>query len=143
MPPGAKTRSFASLAEGEIARRSFTVREDEMASFAEVSGDHNPLHCDEAFARSRGYPGRVVYGALLVAKISQLIGMELPGRNALWSGLDIQFVSPLFIGQKADIEATIVRVSAAVHALELSLRIACQGQPIARGKAMVTVGRDD
>jgi len=56
-----------------------------------------------------------VYGALLVAKISQLIGMELPGSDAVWAGLDIQFVSPLFVGQTAEIEATLSRVSAAVR----------------------------
>jgi 3-hydroxybutyryl-CoA dehydratase len=138
----AKFRSLTPSAEGETVRLAFTVSDEDMAAFAALSGDRNPLHCDDAFARSKGFPGRVVYGALLVAKISQVIGMELPGRDAVWSGINIQFVAPLSIGQPAEIEATVTRVSTAVRALELTLRIQAGGKVIARGKASATVHRD-
>ena len=138
----AKHRSLASFAEGETARLSFTVTEDDMAAFAAISGDYNPLHCVDAFAKSKGYPGCVVYGALLVAKISQLIGMELPGRDAIWTRLDIQFVSPLFVGQPAEIVAILARISSAVRALELTLRIEADSKLIARGKASAVMHRD-
>jgi acyl dehydratase len=135
-------RSLASLVEGETVRLSFAVTNADMAAFAAISGDHNPLHCDDTFAKSKGFPGRVVYGALLVAKISQLIGMELPGRDAVWSSLNIQFAAPLFVGQAAEIEATLARVSTAVRALDLTLRIQSGDKLIARGKASVMVSGD-
>ncbi len=138
----AQPRSLASFTEGETVRLAFTVSDGDMEAFAALSGDRNPLHCDEAFARSKGFPGRVVYGALLVAKISQVIGMELPGRDAVWTGLDIQFVAPLSIGEPAELEATVTRVSPAVRALELTLRIRAGEKVIARGKASAVVHRD-
>jgi acyl dehydratase len=138
----AKPRSLASFVDGETVRLSFMISDHDMESFAAISGDRNPLHCDDAFARSKGFPGRVVYGALLVAKISQLIGMELPGRDAVWTGLDIQFIAPLSIGQPAEIEAIVARISPAVRALELILRIQTGGKVIARGKASAVVHRD-
>lgn len=130
------------MAEGETARHSFVVSDSDMETFASLSGDRNPLHCDDTFARSKGFAGRVVYGALLVARISQVIGMELPGRDAVWTGLEIQFVSPLMLGEAAEIEATVARISPAVRALELTLRIHSGGRVIARGKASAVVHRD-
>jgi acyl dehydratase len=138
----AKHRSFSSIVEGEQVRLPFAVTDGDMAAFAAISGDRNPLHCNDAFAQSRGFPGRVVYGALLVAKVSKLIGMELPGRDAIWSSLDIQFASPLLVGQPAVIEASVAHISAAASSLELKLRIHADGKLIARGKALVAVHTD-
>lgn len=123
-------------------RLPFAVSDGDMASFAEISGDCNPLHCDDAFARSKGFQGRVVYGALIIAKVSQLIGMELPGRDAIWSGVDMQFAAPLMVGQPAEIEASVAHISAAARSVELTLRIRADGKLIARGKALVAVHGD-
>ena len=57
----------------------FVVSEAEQSSFAVLSGDFNPLHLDSDFAQARGLAGSVVYGGLIVAKVSQVIGMRLPG----------------------------------------------------------------
>ena len=134
-----KRHDLASLHEGQVASISFSITAEDMAMFAAVSGDHNPLHCDAAFARSRGFADRVVYGALLVAKVSRLIGMELPGRDSLWHGIDLHFVSPLFIGEAAMVEASVVQISPATRSVELRLRIRSGERLIARGRASVSV----
>jgi 3-hydroxybutyryl-CoA dehydratase len=137
--PTARVNLLSAITQGQEAVLEFSVTADEMQAFAELSGDYNPLHCDIAFARERGFGERVVYGALLVAKISRLIGMELPGRDSLWSGLELLFVSPLLVGEEAVLKASVVHISEATRSLELRLRILSGERVIARGKAGVSI----
>ena len=86
-----KRHSLDSLHEGLVERFVFKATDEMMQSFEKISGDINPLHTDVNFATSRGFDGVVVYGGILVAQISRMVGMHLPGRDALWSSLNIYF----------------------------------------------------
>jgi 3-hydroxybutyryl-CoA dehydratase len=110
-----------------------------MKSFAGLSGDYNPLHTDAVFARSKGFEGPVVYGALIVAQVSRLIGMHLPGRGATWMGLKMDFKSPLMVGEEALLEGRISSISDAVRMLKLRLQVSANGKEIAKGSAEVVV----
>lgn len=135
----ASVLTFADLREGMEREFDFTVNEAEMESFAVLSGDYNPLHRDDAFARKRGFEGRVVYGALLIAKLSRLIGMELPGRDALWNSVQMQFSAPLFVGKPARLNAKVTQVSEAARCIGLQVTVTSEGKTIARGKSFVTL----
>lgn len=115
----------------------FVIDEGEMAAFASCSGDRHPIHTDPAYARSRGHPDAVVYGGLMVAKISRLIGMELP-RSSLWNGLRIDFRAPLYPREPARLVGEVVDLSAAARALTLKLRITAGSRVIATGTAEVS-----
>ena len=112
----------------------FTVTEQDMTAFANISGDMNPLHCEPAFAERRGFHGVVVYGGLLIAQLSRLVGMELPGRDAIWSSLDIQFRNPLYVGEAASLEAQITHLSHATHTIQVKFRIMAKSRLVARGE---------
>ncbi|HTD91939.1 MAG TPA: MaoC/PaaZ C-terminal domain-containing protein, partial [Burkholderiales bacterium] len=126
---------------GMTATVPFVVCRDDMGRFAEMSGDFNPLHVDESFARSKGFTGVVVYGALIIAKVSQLIGMQLPGRDALWTSVALDFVRPLYVGQHAYVEGVVTHVSAATGMVEMKLKIRTVAveQVVAKGKAEVLI----
>ena len=81
--------------------QEFTVTPDDMDSFARLSGDNNPIHLDADFARARGQAGPVVYGGLLVAIISRMLGTRLPGPGCLWHSLNVKFKSVLSVGETA------------------------------------------
>ena len=66
--------------------------------FQELSGDTNPLHTEEDFARSRGYVSRVVFGMLTASLYSCLAGVYLPGRNCLLHSVHADFLSPVYVG---------------------------------------------
>jgi len=136
----ARQLSLEDLTEGTKASVEFSVDAQQMRQFAELSGDFNPLHTDEAFARGKGYDGPVVYGALLVAKVSQLIGMKLPGRDSVWGSLSLDFRRPLFVGQEAEAEGTITSVHRATGMVELALVVRSNGKVLAKGKAEVVLG---
>ncbi len=85
------------MTEQSIVRNTFKITEKEMAVFASLSGDHNPLHQVANYAKAHRFRGRVVYGGLIISKISKLLGMQLPGKGWIWHTLSIQFKNPLYI----------------------------------------------
>lgn len=115
------------------------VRDADLAAFAALSGDHNPLHVDEKFAQQAGFKGKVVYGGLLVAAVSRLLGMELPGRDCLWQSLNIQFKSPLFVGDKATVIGTVSYANSELKILRIAIQIKCAEKIIAEGTAQAGV----
>jgi 3-hydroxybutyryl-CoA dehydratase len=136
----ARELKLAELTEGAKASVGFTVTGQQMRQFAELSGDFNPLHTDAAFAQSKGHSGPVVYGALLIAKVSQLIGMQLPGRDGTWASVSLDFKRPLYVGQAAEVEGTVTSIHPATGMLELGLVLRSQGKVLAKGKAEVVLG---
>ena len=128
MAPESRLMTWSELGEGSSTSVDFVVSAEEMQQFAALSGDYNPLHLDAGFARSRGFDQAVVYGALLVAKVSQLIGMRLPGRDSVWTGLALQFRQPLYVGQEARVEAVVERLSAATGMVLLKLRLSANNE---------------
>ena len=129
----ARVLTWDHLAEGMAATVDFVVTPAEMQAFAALSGDYNALHHDASFARGKGFDGVVVYGGLIVAKISQLIGMKLPGRDAVWMGFSLRFRKPLYVGQQARLEGTITRLSDATHVVGLRIEVRSAGQLLAEG----------
>lgn len=137
----AQARRLGDLAPGLQACVDFCVTAQQMREFAELSGDFNPLHTDDAFARSKGFEGVVVYGALLLSKVSQLIGMQLPGRDGVWASVSLEFRKPLYVEQAAQVEAVVESVSASTGMVGLKLTLRAAGKVLAKGTAEVVVGR--
>src|SRR3989344_3381090 len=103
----ARDRSFGSISVGERASIEHIVTEDDVRTFAKLSGDQNPLHTDEAYAKQTAFGGRVVHGMFLAALVSQLVGMELPGKRALLLKASFEFKKPVHIGETLHIEGTV------------------------------------
>ena len=131
--------SLDSLYKGLVERFVFKATNEMMQSFVEISGDVNPVHTDSNYATSRGFDGMVVYGGILVAQISRMVGMHLPGRDSLWNSLNIQFAHPLLVGQTAELEARVEHISEATSSIELKFKITSQGKTLARGSAGVQI----
>lgn len=134
-----KILGWKDLHEGLRVSWHFAVTEKEMEMFANLSGDLNPMHWNSAFSESRGFRGIVVYGGLLLAQLSRLVGMELPGRDAVWNRADIKFRSPLYVGEAAFLEAVIAHRSEATRTIEVKFDISVQGRLIANGVVGVTL----
>ena len=90
---------------------SVTISTSDVERFAQLSGDINPLHMDDDFAKQRGFEGRVVHGILLSSYLSRLVGVHFPGRYALLHSVNINFLSPVYINDTVNIEAIVNQVS--------------------------------
>ena len=91
-------------------------------SFLLCSQDMNPLHTDEAFAREKGFEGRVMYGNILNAFISHFVGMCLPTPHVMIQSQDISFHKPVFLNDEITLQAAIDTVSEAVNIINYKLK---------------------
>ena len=79
------------------------ITESMMEQFVSISGDTNPLHSDRNFAGNYGHKDKVVFGMLLSSFYSKLVGVYLPGKYALLTNIDIDFIKTVFINDKLNI----------------------------------------
>jgi 3-hydroxybutyryl-CoA dehydratase len=114
---------WEDLSVGMSAHFQVELTAGQMTAFAGLSGDVNPLHCDAEFAGASGFRGRVVYGLLTSSFYSTLVGMHLPGKRALLDGIDIEFKSPAYVGDRLTISGEIAFMNDAYHRIELKARI--------------------
>lgn len=105
---------------GQSAEITRLVDDETVRAFADVSGDHNPLHLDEEFARRTPYRGRIAHGALIASYLSALLGNELPGPGSIFVSMDLGFRSPVRIGDTVRSRAEITSIDLKTRMLELS-----------------------
>ena len=98
---------FADIKVGDTASFSKTVTESDIANFAEVSGDFNPIHVDAEFASQSMFKERIAHGMLSASYISALLGNTLPGPNTLYLGQTLNFNNPVKIGDTVTATVTV------------------------------------
>ena len=89
-----------------------TVSERDVTLFGEVSGDVNPVHFDEAFAKSTIFKGRIAHGVLSASYISTVLGMKMPGPGTIFMSLTTRFRAPVRIGDTVTATCTVREVNA-------------------------------
>lgn len=99
--------SYEEIEEGHRESFTVTVTEEMMSAFCTITGDINPLHCDDAYAALQGHPGRVVYGMLTASLLSTLAGVYLPGEKSLIHEVKIKFSKPVYIGDILTVEGVV------------------------------------
>lgn len=118
----AREIAFEDLSPGVSADISWTAEVAEIESFANLSGDRNPLHMDGAYARERGFADRVAHGFLLGAKVSALIGMFLPGRRCLLVEESLNFPNPVYPGDEVTLSGEVVDTYTDLALVSLKIR---------------------
>src|SRR5665213_805277 len=84
-----------------------TVTERDIQLFGEVSGDTNPVHFDEEFARTTMFKGRIAHGMLSASYISTVLGMKMPGPGTIFMSLTTRFKAPVRIGDTVTATCTV------------------------------------
>jgi 3-hydroxybutyryl-CoA dehydratase len=98
------------LAPGVSESMTRTVTEREVELFAEATGDRNPVHFDEAFARRTVFRGRVAHGALLIGFVSAVIGNQLPGAGTIFVSAKTDFKAPVRVGETVVTKCTVKEI---------------------------------
>ncbi len=92
---------------GDTFSKSREVTDELIRQFAEVSGDYNPIHLDEDFAKTTRFGRRIAHGMLGGAFISAVLGYEFSVRKIIYLSQTLKFVAPVFIGDIVTAKATI------------------------------------
>ena len=116
-------RKFSDLKVGETASFEAQISQEEMDAFSRITGDVNPLHTDDAYAATTPFGRRVVYGQLLNAFFSRLIGHYLPGKRALYVTQTSTFVAPCFVNDRIRVSGRISALHESVKLLEIETEI--------------------
>ncbi|MEO1200098.1 MAG: MaoC family dehydratase [Pseudomonadota bacterium] len=99
--------AFEDLERGMSALYSRTITDTDLRNFSGVSGDTNPMHLNEEFARSTPFGGCIVHGFLTASLLSTVIGTKLPGPGCLYVSQTLHFRAPVFVGDTVYASATV------------------------------------
>lgn len=122
---------------GQSAEHTRTVTQADIAAFADVSGDHNPVHLDAAFAASTPFKGVVAHGMLSGAFISALIAGELPGRGSIYLSQSLSFRRPVRPGDAVTTRVMITAIDADKGRVTLATTCTVAGRAVVEGEAVV------
>lgn len=130
---------LADIREGMSAAFTVTVTGAMLESFHALSGDDNPLHNDEDYAKARGFKGRVVFGMLCAGFYSTLAGVYLPGEHCLLHEVNTKFKKPVFVGDTLTVRGAVVQKSEALGRIEIKADITNQRGEVVN-KATIQAG---
>jgi acyl dehydratase len=128
------------VAVGASASIEHVFTLEDVAAFARLSGDENPVHLDADAARSAGFEREIVHGVLVVSLISRLLGTVLPGPGTILLGQELRYRRPVYPGDRlrATVEITNVRADKPVITLRTSIET---DEIVVDGEATVVVRR--
>jgi 3-hydroxybutyryl-CoA dehydratase len=128
---------FEDLSVGQSAELTRTASDAAIRAFAEVSGDDNPVHLDEAYAAQTSFGGRVAHGMLAGAYISAVLGTRLPGPGAIYLSQSLRFRRPVRPGDEVTARVTVTELDASRGQVVLKTVCLVAGKPVADGEAVV------
>jgi len=125
---------------GDTASLSKTIGDEDIRAFAEASGDHNPLHLDEEFAKQTRFGRRIAHGMLSASLISAVIANELPGEGSIYLGQTLQFVAPVFLDDTVTARVTVASIRGDKPILKLATVCTNQrNEVVIKGEATVLI----
>ena len=102
-----KGLTFEELSVGQSASTSKTISETDVYMFAGITGDFNPAHIDEEYAKGTMFKKRIAHGMLGAGFVSAVLGMQLPGPGSIYMKQDLKFLAPVYIGDTITATCTI------------------------------------
>jgi len=123
---------------GDSAEITKTIEQSDIDAFARVTGDHNPVHVDEEFAKTTRFGRRIAHGMLTASLISAVLANKLPGEGSVYLGQTLTFVAPVFPGDEITARVTVREIREDKPILKLETVCVNQRDEIViRGEATV------
>jgi acyl dehydratase len=95
---------------GDSAEITKTIEQADVDAFADLTGDHNPVHVDEEFAKTTRFGRRIAHGMLTASLISSVLANKLPGEGSVYLGQTLKFVAPVFPGDEITARVTVKEI---------------------------------
>lgn len=125
---------------GDTALLTKTITEKEVQLFGELTGDFNPVHFDEEFAKTTRFGKRIAHGMLSASFISSVLANQLPGRGTVYLSQTLKFTAPVFLGDIVTVRVTVKDIKESKPIV--TLETVCTNQndeTIVKGEAVVLV----
>ena len=133
---------MSSFQPGDTASRTTTITDEMIRAFAELTGDANPVHLDDAYAAGTRFGRRIAHGMIAAGLISAALANDLPGPGTVYLSQTLQFKAPVFPGDTitTTVEVKTVRPDKPI----VTLGTVCMNQDqkiVLEGEAVVLVSR--
>lgn len=129
------------MSVGQSAELTRTVQSEDLTAFAAVTGDDNPVHLDETYAKTTQFEGRIAHGMLSAGYISAVIGTRLPGFGVIYLGQTLRFRRPVRIGDQVTARAEVTAIDTERARITLATTCSVSGKTVIEGEATVMVAR--
>jgi 3-hydroxybutyryl-CoA dehydratase len=132
-----KVWRLEDLGVGMAACASQYITAEKVWAYAKVTGDWNPVNFDETYASRTIFKGRIAHGGLVVADITRLIGMELPGNGSVVASSHFKFIGGVKIGATVLTKVKVARVDITNRFVRMDCCCSVEGTVVVEGHAMI------
>jgi 3-hydroxybutyryl-CoA dehydratase len=131
------TIPIEDLEIGMVRSLAKTIGDREIALFAELSSDHNPVHLDDDYARDTMFEGRIAHGMLTAGLISAVIGEQLPGHGTIYLKQSLTFLAPVRPGDRVEAQVAVTGIDYQKRRVTLDCRCSVGNTVVLKGDALV------
>ena len=129
------------LSEGMTSSYEKTVTAKDIEAFAQITGDTNPVHLDETYAKTTPFKARIAHGMLSASLISTVLGTQLPGPGCIYLDQQIKFKAPVYIGDTVVATVSVEEINTRRGKATLKTQCFVNGKVVADGMASMMVDK--
>ncbi len=134
----AKGLTLSQLSIGQRHEESFHISDEIIRRYAEISGDNNPIHLDDAYAAASALKGRAAHGMLLAGLVSAVLGTRFPGLGTIVADVTLRFLRPIRPGEQITIRVVVRDILPAKNRVVIeTICLNSVGKPAVTGQAVV------
>jgi 3-hydroxybutyryl-CoA dehydratase len=130
---------YADIEIGAIYEFEREITEHDVATFAALTGDFNPLHVDKEFGQKSRFKANIAHGMLAGSLFSRLIGMYCPGERSLYMTQSLKFRIPIFCNDTVTVRGTVIDKNDSIRVITLRTEILKSGKVVIDGEAKIMV----
>lgn len=113
-------KTIEEINVGDFYEESRLIDEESIITYADVVGDHNPIHENDIYAKQTVFQNKIVHGMLLGGYISKVLGMDFPGEGCIYLKQEMMFLKPVYIGEFITIRVEVLEKNTNKNFLILS-----------------------
>ena len=130
----------SSFIVGEEATLTRIIRDDDIRTFARITGDDNPVHVNDDYGKGTMFKGRIAHGMLVAGLISAVLGTKLPGPGAIYMNQQVRFLAPVRPGDQVTARARVTEWDATKGRVTLATDVSNQdGVAVISGEARLVM----
>lgn len=134
-----KSFSIEEIQIGMVASYTQTITDADVKAFAGISGDHNPVHLSEEYAKSSRFKDRIAHGLLTASFFSAIFGTKLPGEGCVYAGQNLQFKRPVYLGDTVIAQVTVIAVDVSKKRVTFETICTVKGKAVTTGTAEIFI----